>query len=75
MARHEGVRGDIYNTQFFLPNGANAQVYSNYDKSTVMLHFKWMQEYGIDGAFMQRFVGEVIDNPDGKDHFDTVLDH
>lgn len=60
---------------FFLPNGQEAQVYSNYDKSTVMLHFKWMKEYGIDGAFMQRFVGEVIDNADGKDHFDTVLGH
>ncbi len=60
---------------FILPNGANAKVYSNYDKSTVMLHFKWMQQYGIDGAFMQRFVAEVVDNPDGKDHFDMVLNH
>ena len=58
--------------EFKYPDGT-AQVYSAYDKSTVMLHFKWMQEYGIDGAFMQRFVGEVIDNPDGKDHFDKVL--
>ena len=60
---------------FILPNGQKAQVYSNYDRSTVLLHFKWMKEYGIDGAFVQRFVGEVIDNPDGKDHFDTVLRH
>ncbi len=60
---------------FILPNGQKAQVYSNYDKSTVLLHFKWMKEYGIDGAFVQRFVGEVIDNLDGKDHFDTVLRH
>ncbi|WP_298646185.1 glycoside hydrolase family 71/99-like protein [uncultured Proteiniphilum sp.] len=58
---------------FILPNGQKAQVYSNYDKSSVMLHFKWMKEYGIDGAFMQRFVGEVIDNPSGKNHFDAVL--
>ena len=62
-----------YDTEFKYPDGTTAQVYSAYDKSTVMLHFKWMQEYGIDGAFMQRFVGEVIDNPDGKDHFDKVL--
>jgi hypothetical protein len=60
---------------FVFPDGEKAQVYSNYDRSTVMLHFRWMKEYGIDGAFMQRFVGEVIDNPDGKDHFDTVLRH
>ncbi len=60
---------------FILPNGQKAQVYSNYDKPTVMTHFKWMKEYGIDGAFVQRFVGEVIDNPAGKDHFNTVLRH
>lgn len=60
--------------KFILPNGEKATVFSSYDKSTVMLHFKWMKDYGIDGAFMQRFVGEVIDNPDGKDHFDKVLE-
>ncbi len=60
--------------KFVLPNGQKAHVYSSYDKSSVMLHFKWMKEYGIDGAFMQRFVGEVVDNPDGKDHFDKVLE-
>lgn len=59
---------------FTLPGGGHPTVYSAYDKSSVLLHFKWMKEYGIDGAFMQRFVGEVIDNPDGKDHFDKVLE-
>lgn len=59
---------------FTLPNGQHPTVYSAYDESTVSLHFKWMKDYGIDGAFMQRFVGEVIDNPDGKDHFDKVLE-
>lgn len=61
--------------KFILPTGEKARVYSAYDKSSVMLHFKWMKEYGIDGAFMQRFVGEVIDNPKGKDHFDKVLEN
>ncbi|WP_239060770.1 glycoside hydrolase family 71/99-like protein [Bacteroides sp. 519] len=59
--------------KFTLPGGGNPTVFSSYDESTVMLHFKWMKDYGIDGAFMQRFVGEVIDNPDGKEHFDKVL--
>ncbi|MEI3468468.1 MAG: hypothetical protein V8Q76_06755 [Bacteroides intestinalis] len=62
-------------SKFILPNGEAAQVYSAYDESSVLLHFKWMKEYGIDGVFMQRFVGEVISNPDGKDHFDMVLKH
>lgn len=58
---------------FYYPNGQKAQVYSSYDKSSILLHFKWMKDYGIDGVFMQRFVSEVIDNPKGKDHFDKVL--
>ena len=61
--------------KFILPSGEKATVYSAYNKSSVTLHFKWMKDYGIDGVFMQRFVGEVIDNSDGKDHFDTVLNH
>lgn len=64
-----------YDTEFKYPNGSTAQVYSAYDESSVLLHFKWMKDYGIDGVFMQRFVGEVINNPQGKDHFDTVLGH
>ncbi len=60
---------------FILPNGEKATVFSSYDESTVMLHFKWMKDYSIDGAFMQRFVGEVVNNSDGKEHFNKVLDH
>ncbi|MCM1139944.1 MAG: glycoside hydrolase family 71/99-like protein [Muribaculum sp.] len=62
-----------YDTEFRFADGTTAQVYSAYDESSVLLHFKWMQDYGIDGVFMQRFVGEVIDNPQGADHFDKVL--
>lgn len=62
-----------YDTDFRFADGSVAQVFSSYDESTVLLHFKWLKEYGIDGVWMQRFVGEVIDNPDGKDHFNKVL--
>ncbi len=44
-----------YDTPFKLSNGQAAKFFSSYDKSTVDLHFKWMQQYGIDGVFMQRF--------------------
>jgi len=64
-----------YETAFTLPDGSKAPIYSPYDKSSVMLHFKWMKEYGIDGVYMQRFVGEVVANPNGKSHFDKVLDN
>jgi len=62
-----------YKTAFTLPSGDPAYVFSSYDESTVDVHFRWMKEYGIDGVFMQRFVGEVCNNTDGKDHFNKVL--
>jgi hypothetical protein len=46
-----------YPTGFKLVNGSPARVFSSWDESTVDLHFRWMREYGIDGAFMQRFFG------------------
>ena len=36
-------------------DGSTARFFSSTDKSTVDLHFKWMKEYGVDGAFVQRF--------------------
>lgn len=46
-----------------LPNmtidGKQAYVFSSYAKETVEKHFEWMKTYGIDGALVQRFVGEI----------------
>jgi hypothetical protein len=67
--------GDTPSGVFMLPNGEPAQVYSAYDESTVNLHFKWMQEYGLDGVFMQRFVGETVNNPNHSKHFNKVLEN
>ncbi len=44
-----------YPTGLKLADGSVARFFSSNDKSTVDLHFKWMKEYGVDGAFMQRF--------------------
>lgn len=44
-----------YETPFRLKDGSKARFFSSLDKSTVDLHFKWMQDYGVDGVFMQRF--------------------
>ncbi|MBX3240844.1 MAG: hypothetical protein KIT80_15170 [Chitinophagaceae bacterium] len=41
-----------YETPFTLANGKKARFFSSVDKSTTDLHFKWMQQYGVDGVFI-----------------------
>ncbi|GAA1139647.1 hypothetical protein F4556_006907 [Kitasatospora gansuensis] len=38
-----------------LGNGQPASLFSSYDQSTVDVHFRWMKQYGIDTAALQRF--------------------
>jgi hypothetical protein len=57
-----------------MADGSDAFLYSAYDEETVDLHFRWMKEYGIDGVFMQRFVGETKREA-GKRHFNKVLEN
>ncbi len=64
----------LYDSPFKFDDGTIAQLPSPYDYSTVDTHFRWMKEYGLDGVFMQRFVGEVS-NASGKRHFNQVLDN
>ncbi len=68
------IRTNAYATAFKLADGKPAEVYSAFNGKTVIRHFKWMQDYGIDGVFVQRFAGEVF-NPPGLRQFNTVLDH
>lgn len=58
-----------YATPWKLANGENARFFSSYDKSTVDLHFKWMEEYNVDGVFMQRF----FNNARGRDSVSSVI--
>ncbi|MGZ3103356.1 discoidin domain-containing protein [Streptomyces sp. H72] len=45
-----------YRTAFnALGNGQPASLFSSYDQSTVDVHFRWMKQYGIDTAALQRF--------------------
>src|SRR5688572_26669195 len=37
-------------------DGRPAEVFSSYVRATVVRHFSWMQEHGIDGVFVQRFI-------------------
>ena len=63
----------LHKTEFVFEDGTPAYTFSSYDASTVETHFRWMEEYGIDGVFMQRFVAE-IKGKSGKRHFNKVLD-
>jgi hypothetical protein len=61
-------------TAFRHADGRPAEVFSSYRRGTVLRHFEWMQTYGIDGVFAQRFAMEAL-NPSGFHHFTTVLGH
>ena len=45
-----------YPTDFRHADGSTAYVYSSFDKKPVLRHFKWMEEAGIHGVFLQRFI-------------------
>ncbi|MDQ3292027.1 MAG: glycoside hydrolase family 71/99-like protein [Bacteroidota bacterium] len=65
-----------YKSPFKFADGSDAYLYSPYDEESVDLHFKWMKDYGIDGVHMQRFVAEIKpSNPEGKRHFNKVLEN
>ncbi len=61
-------------TDFHLPSGAPAFLFSNQNAKTVARHFAWMKQYRIDGAAMQRFLTNIA-HADLKWDFDTVLDN
>ena len=45
-------RGDRFPTDFRHGDGSVAEVFSSFRRDTVLLHFAWMREYGIDGALV-----------------------
>jgi hypothetical protein len=61
-----------YETPFVLKDGTKARFFSSLDKSTVDIHFKWMQQYGVDGVFMQRFFN-VTRGGNGRKEATTIL--
>jgi len=63
---------ELYPTGFTYTDGSNAGLYSSYNEATVQRHFKWMQEYGLDGVFAQRFVRN-LDDPKFFDARNKVL--
>jgi len=70
----EASPGECYPTPFHLADGTVATVFSSYNAGTVNRHFKWMADYGIDGAFLQRFATE-LKTPEGYNHLNAILDN
>lgn len=59
-------------TGFKLSNGCPAEVFSSYKKPTVLRHFQWMRDYGLDGVFVQRFAVQ-LGHPASLNFCNTVL--
>ncbi|MGC3967297.1 MAG: glycoside hydrolase family 71/99-like protein [Pirellulales bacterium] len=63
-----------YATSFRHADGRVAEVFSSRNPRTVRRHFRWMREYGIAGAFVQRFAVETT-SPVPLEHCNLVLTH
>ncbi len=62
---------------FTLPDGREAELFSSDNAATVLRHFEWMRDYGIDGAWLQHFVVDLPSGP-SADRYPSrrrVLDH
>ncbi|MEP6670590.1 MAG: glycoside hydrolase family 71/99-like protein [Chthoniobacter sp.] len=63
-----------FDTAFHHTDGQPAQVFSSFKQATVLRHFQWMREYGVDGAFVQRFAAGAR-SADFQRQNNTVLAH
>ena len=72
----EFEQDELFPTNYRHNNGQTAYVFSSTVKKTVLRHFKWMKQYGIEGVFVQRF-GSCIKNQADNNYLRTsaVLSH
>src|SRR5262249_50369847 len=63
-----------YATPFRNADGKVAPVFSSHHRKTVLRHFQWMKDHGIDGVLVQRFAVELTEARD-LHHRNVVLEH
>lgn len=63
-----------YKTPFVYPDGTQAVTFSSNDEETFDLHFRWMKEYGIDGALLQRFKSSIESRPWTKEQVGKAIE-
>ena len=54
-------QAELCPTDMHMADGSPAVLFSNYNERTVLRHFQWMAQYGIDGVAIQRFVSQLSD--------------
>ena len=74
----EYAQDERYATNYRHTDGTVAEVFSSAHPQTVRRHFRWMRDYDIDGAFVQRFATAV--RPNDEEHWsdrrtNAVLQH
>ncbi len=62
---------------FTHPDGRPAKLFSSDAAATVRMHFGWMRDYGIDGAWLQQFLVELPGgrSPESVPSRRRVVDH
>ena len=68
-------KDELFKTEFVYKDGEPAYVFSSANAKTVNRHFKWMNDYGIDGVFAQRFVVGLTRGQERIDNYNTVFDN
>ncbi|MGI9176343.1 MAG: glycoside hydrolase family 71/99-like protein [Pirellulales bacterium] len=67
LGRNERFASDLVGA-----DGRPVELFSSHMRPTVLRHFRWMRDYGIDGVFVQRF-GVALRDPKRLAHFTKVL--
>lgn len=70
----ELTEDELCDTGFKDAQGNPMYAFTSYNPLTVLRHFKWMGEYGIDGVELERFASVMVEPVRGKDQ-DKVLEN